>query len=60
MIDVNILLVVLLYLKCSTSSCRYIREFFTSAKVQNCQNCQQIVYTVRSLAMVMQKNWLFD
>ena len=24
----------LLYLKCSTSSCRYIQEFFTSAKVQ--------------------------
>ena len=40
----------LLYLKCSTSSCRYIREFFTSAKVnRGFEINQRIVYTVRSL-----------
>ena len=38
----------LLYLKCSTSSCRYIQEFFTSAKVQRFLIKQQIVYTMQS------------
>ena len=39
-----------LYLKCSTSSCRYIREFFTSAKInRGFEINQQIVYTMRSL-----------
>ena len=39
----------MLYLKCSTSSCRYIREFFTSAKVSRAFEInQRIVYTMRS------------
>ena len=37
----------LLYLKCSTSSCRYIQEFFTSAKVNRVFEInQQIFYTM--------------
>ena len=40
----------LLYLKCSTNSCRYISEFFTSAKVnRGFEINQQIVYTMQSL-----------
>ena len=39
----------LLYLKCSTSSCRYIQVFFTSAKVNRGFGInQKIVYTMRS------------
>ena len=37
----------LLYLKCSTSICRYIQEFFTSAKIiRGFEIIQQIVYSV--------------
>ena len=40
----------MLYLKCSTSSCRYICEFFISAKVNRAFEInEQIAYTMRSL-----------
>ena len=40
----------LFYIKCSTSSCRYIREFFTSAKVnRGFEINQRIIYTLQSL-----------
>ena len=38
----------MLYLKCSTSSCRYISEFFTSAKVNRGFGINQRIVT-RSL-----------
>ena len=40
----------MLHLKCSTSSCRYICEFFVSSKVnRGFEINQQIVYTMWSL-----------
>ena len=40
----------LLYIRCSTRNCKYIHEFFTSAKVSKCFELnQRIVHTMRSL-----------
>ena len=41
----------MLYIKCSTRNCKYIHEFFISAKVNKCFEInQRMVYTMPSLS----------